>query len=163
MALSLDSSDIKVISRLDDSLDKHTPDFTEIYTQYLRDLDESKLPFIEGKEPTRFKLRRVLEYKVAAKIKNDQIKIKRDLKNKKDFDIDMNVGSVAMEDVRASLIDIEHPPGTEPGNLAMKTDINGLASFDLVSLLESYGIVSDLYQARTNLTAQEIPSDAKKK
>lgn len=160
MALRLDNTNIEVISRLDSSLDRSVEGFEEVYEKYLEDLDESKLPFLEGENPTRFVLRRVLDYSVSVKLKNNQIRLKRTKTG--DADFESNLGAIAIEEIRHSLVDIKHPEGVDAGNLVMKVAPDKFATYDLIALLDQYGIVTDLYAAKQNQTKNGMPSNVKK-
>jgi len=163
MALSLSTGNIEVISRLDDSLlldevlsdDENLEDGKkDAYAEYLEDLDESRLTFVEGKEPTRFVMRKVLDYKKGVRIKNEQVKM-----NGKN-DVQVQLGSMVGETVRAALIDIKHPEGSNPGALVFKRGSDGGASEELVALLDANGIAADLYAAHQNASKHK---DHKKK
>ena len=60
---------VEVISRIDDAIVFEE----ESYSKYLETLDESNLTFVEGKQPTRFVMRKVLPYKLSQKVQNKQL------------------------------------------------------------------------------------------
>lgn len=143
--LSKDSEIVKVIARCDDSLICDDVEaFEKAYESYLEDLDESKLQFSEGCEPTRFLLKRNLNLKEHIKIKNDQVKVT----NKGEFLLQQ--GSYQVEEVRMSLVGIENPPNVI-GCLEYKADGAGGASKDLLEKLVMAGIVDDLHSVLTNI------------
>ena len=140
--LSKESDKIKVVARCDDSLKyDNQEDFDKTYSEYLEDLDESKLTLSEGKEPTRFVLKKNLDLTGHIKIKNDQIK----MTGKGDVSIQMGY---TIEEVRLSLVDIENPHDIV-GCLEYKKDGAGGASKDLMEKLCASGIVDDLHLALT--------------
>jgi hypothetical protein len=148
MAVSFNRTDLKVIARIDDSLD---PACLEKYDSYLKDLDESKLSFLEGCEPTRFVIKKSLGWQESSDLKNKQVKMNRGVGSQAgDMKIDINVGSTPMEEVRLALVDIEHPDGSDPGCLVFVKDIDGYASKTLIADLDSCGIVENLYTAKQN-------------
>ncbi len=115
------------------------------YTDYLQSLDESKLSFVEGKNPTKFIMRRVLPYKLAQKVQNKQIRME---KGEAQFSI-----SFMAEEVRCSLTGVKNPDGMPEEDkikFEKSKDDDG-ASDDLIAKLISAGIVTDLYVARQNI------------
>lgn len=141
-----------MISRFDSALDYNEED----YEKYLDDLDVSHLS-IDLPQATVFVMRRILSYKVSTTIKNEQIKMRGK------GEMDVRLGTTMMEEVRASLIDIKHPQGVDPGKLAYKKESDGLASMELLALLETYGIVADLYKARKSILDRKSNNISKKK
>lgn len=158
MALSLRNTNIKVVGRYDDAIGEDVK--KEDYDAYLEDLDESRLK-LEG-QPSRFVLKKVLEFDMVSDIKNSQIKYKQPGKGQKDADFDIRVGSAMLVDVRAALIGIEHPEGTDAGDLVFEKADDGMASPKLIALLESYGMVTDLYKARQNAIGTPVGSKKRK-
>lgn len=144
MALSLakiSDGTIEVISRMDSALDQVTD---EEFSSYLQALDESLLRFKDGEEPTRFIMRRVLPYATAQKIKNMQMRMEKG-------EMQIQMGFMA-EEVRASLVDIKNPADLpEPEQIKYRRGSDGLASEELIAMLDSAGIVSDLFSARKNV------------
>ncbi len=171
MALILTTDNIEVISRLDSSFDKdkfgiesdededsdELSLFDKAYNEYLEDLDETKLHFKEGEIPTRFIMKRILSYKISTSIKNEQIKMRGK------GEMDVRIGTTMMEEVRASLIDIKHPEGTDAGNLVFKRENDQRCSMELMALLEAHGIVGDLYKARQSSLGKGKANVSKKK
>ena len=150
MAFFVDSKDakIKVIVSKDLSLvaeetEDYKPD--EAYQDYLKDLDESKLRFVDNSEPTRFVMKKILPYKLAMKVKNHQVAVEA---GKVKFQ-----SSYMNEEVRCSLCDIEQPE--VPDHLKerlipWKQDGAGGASESVMEFLEAAGVVTDLFTARNN-------------
>ena len=139
MALILTQNDgnIKVISSKDSAV---TCDI-ETYKEYLTNLDESLLE-LNG-EPTRFVLKKGLNYKEQQIIKDAQIKM-----DGKEYQIRM---SYMMDEMRLALIDIENPADlSEDQKIIFKKASDGKVSHEIVALLESAGILSELSLARTN-------------
>lgn len=137
MALSLASQigNIKVVSSKDSAVTCND----EEYQSYLEDLDESKLK-LEG-EPTRFVMKRVLSYKEQEAVKNSQVKVEKG-------NVSITMGFM-MQEVRQALVDIENPADADPATkIEYKRESDGKTSYDLIALLESAGICSELYAAR---------------
>lgn len=108
------------------------------YQRYLETLDESLLQLKPGVEPTRFVMRKVLPFAQAQKIKTEQAAVGAEGR------MEVRMGFI-MDEVRAALIDVKNPGSP---SLAYKRDSDGLASRELVSLLDSVGIVNELFTAR---------------
>ena len=153
MALLLKTSDsvIKVISSKDACVNCTDEEFES----YLKSLDESILGLEEGSEPTRFVLKSSLNYKEHTAVKNSQI--------------NMDKGKVSvslkfmMEEVRQALIDIEEPDSVPlrqkigfkknaDGKIKSSEHPDGKLSYDTIAMLESAGVLTELYQARQNST-----------
>lgn len=128
---------IKVVSRIDSALVSDE----QAYKLYQETLDESHLQYKPGEEPTRFVLKKVLNYDQAQKVKNEQTKVVNG-------QINVQMSFMA-EDVRLSLIDIENPAYVNDlDKIYFKKDADGGASKELMSLLEAADVVNDLYSAR---------------
>lgn len=136
----LSDGTIEVIAKIDGALIKDD----EAYAQYLSTLDESVLTFVDGDEPTRFVMRRVLPWKEAQRVQNKQVRFE---KGEAQFQM-----SFMAEEVRAALIDIKNPSNLpEDQKLKFEKHKEDLgASEELMSRLMAAGIVSDLYVARKN-------------
>lgn len=134
MGLSLQSAEtFKIVSRRDDSVgcDEAT------YSQYLKTLDESLLELKTESNPTRFVLRKVLPFAARQRIKNEQISYKGG------SDVEIRMGFV-MEEMRAALVGVENAGSP---NLEYKKENDGLASKELIAVLDAYGILDELYLA----------------
>lgn len=140
MGVSLSGGDLKVILQIDDSLDDVSE---EEYEAYLATLDESQLRFKDGMTPTRFVVKKVLNYEMSGDIKNKQIKFNKG-------QVDITPGTSMNEEVRVSLIGIEHPEGSDPGELVFSKEKDGYASKKLIALLDAYNQLVPLYNARKN-------------
>jgi hypothetical protein len=129
---------IEVISRIDDAIVFNE----EAYGRYLETLDESNLTFVEGKQPTKFVMRKVLPYKLSQKVQNKQLS----------FDGKQPQLSLTFmaEEVRCSLITIKNPDylADEDKIKFEKSKDDEGASDDLIAKLISCGIAQDLYVAR---------------
>lgn len=150
MALILSKNDglIKVISSKDSSVKCDE----EAYKLYTETLDEDLLE-LDG-EPTRFVMKRGLNYKEQQIVKDAQIQMKG-----KEFSISL---SYMMEEIRLALVDIENPadlPDTQ--KIMYKKASDGRTHHDLIAMLESAGIVAELFTARSN--ALGVLSDTTKK
>jgi len=119
----------------------------EVYEQYLKDLDESKLP-IQGPS-TKFIMKRTLPYKDTKRVMNSQVSFD-------DGKASVNI-SFIMDEVRCALVGMEGP-----GAEAFKKDKDGYASMDVVNSLYNSGVMMDLYNARRN-SAGEGTADLPKK
>ena len=130
--LSLDTAEtVKVIVHKDSSIAGVSD---EVYQQYLKNLDESLLP-ING-EPTRFVLKKTLEYKDTKHVMNSQVDITEDGKPK------MNM-SFMLDEVRCALVGMEGP-----GEASFRKGPDGKASQEVVNALYNAGVVMDLYTGR---------------
>lgn len=153
MAIRLPSRDetIEVISRVDSAINANA----EQYEQYLKTLDETFLPKVEGEEPTRFVLRKILPFKLSQKVKNQQLSIK-------DGEAQFQFASIT-EEVRCALIGIKNPPGLpEDQHIEFTKAGDGGASESLIESLDAAGIIMDLYAAR-NQSVQKGAESIKKK
>ena len=119
----------------------------EEYEEYLKDLDESKLPVVS--EPTRFLMKKTLPYKDTKRVMNSQVSFDDGKPN-------VNV-SFIMDEVRCALVGIEGP-----GAETFKKDKDGYASMDIVNSLYNSGVLMDLYNGRRN-AAGEAGADVPKK
>ena len=146
MALNLDfgSDNFEVISSKDSSIGASP----EKYSEYLSTLNESLLELKPGSEPTRFIMRKILPYGVQQRLRNEQTTIKHT------GEASIHIGFI-MEEVRASLVDIKNPGSSM---LVYKRDSDGLASKELVSLLEAAGIAGELYKARQTALSDTAPA-----
>jgi len=150
MALFISKNDgvIKVISRKDSAVNCDD----EAYELYQKQLDEELLE-LEG-DPTRFVLKRGLSYKEQQTVKDAQVKM-----DGKKFSITL---SYMMEEVRIALIDIENPGDIEESQkIIFKKADDGKASKELIAMLETFGVVTELFTARSN--ASGVLDDTTKK
>ena len=137
MALIISKNDglVKIISSKDSAV---TCDDTG-YEAYSKSLDESLL-MLNG-EPTRFVMKKGLSYKEQQIIKDAQIKM-----DGKKMQVSL---SYMMEEVRIALVDIENPASlAEDQKILFRRSSDGKASEELVSMLESAGVVTELFTAR---------------
>lgn len=109
-----------------------------IYGRYLDTLDESVLQLKADVLPTRFVLKKLLAFGVAQKIKTQQSGVSADGK------VEVRMGYI-MDEVRAALVGVENPGSP---SLEFKKDADGYACKHLVALLESAGILNELFAAR---------------
>lgn len=140
MAISLSNRDLRVILQIDDALDEVSD---EEYRSYLETLDESKLTFKPDARPTYFIMKKVLNYDMAGEVKNKHMRF-----NQEEAKVELTSGTSMNEEVRIALVGIEHPEGTDPGDLVFIKDKDGYASKQLIALLDAYGQVAHLYNAR---------------
>ena len=148
MALSYVVKNIEVVVWADDCV-KCT---REEYNTYLKDLDETRLK-LDG-EPTRFVMSKTLPWEASRKMRNDLYKIEQkegaqiDAANPMSgFNVQINTGSQAMDEVKAALIDVKSPDVV--GALRYEADKAGVgASRALMEKLLAIGAVEDLHAAR---------------
>lgn len=143
--LNMDTDKTVAVIVSKDSSIKDTP--PEVYEEYLKDLDESKLA-AKG-ESTRFVMKRTLPYKDTKRVMNSQVSFDEGKAS-------VNI-SFIMDEVRCALVGVEGP-----GAEAFKKDKDGYASMDVVNALYNAGVLMDLYNARRN-AAGEGTSDVPKK
>lgn len=129
------AKDLAVISSKDDSLLDLTP---EAYEEYLTSLDESKLTFKEGSEPTRFILKTVSSQKEILEQKDAQTSVAM----KAQQTGEAPVYSLMASTVRPSLKDM-----VTGGVSQIIKDKSGLASEEFMSWLIQTDIIADLYRA----------------
>lgn len=119
-----------------DSAIKETSE--EDYESYLESLDESKLTFTDGVEPTRFVLLKTLPYRDSKLVMNSQVSIEDDKPK-------VNI-SFIMDEVRCALQGIEGPNSTA----FVKDKRDGYADTKLINYLYNRGVLMDLYSGRRN-------------
>jgi len=135
------SDTIKLVLRVDSAIPEDMTD--EIYQTYLETLDEEILNLTE--EPTRFVMRKQLPFTAQKNITNEQMGV--DMEGK----AQMKLGFM-LEEVRASLIDIENPPSyTEEQKIVFKRDSDGLASKELIGMLNTMKLIMPIYGARQTI------------
>ena len=150
MAFFVNTKDakIKVIVSKDRALvdevsDEYNPG--DAYQEYLKDLDETRLRFVPGGEPTRFIMKKILPYRQAIKIRNHQVAVEA---GKVKFR-----SSYMNEEVRLSLCGIDQPevpPHLKDRLIPWKEDGGGGAAESVMEFLEAANVVNDLWTARQN-------------
>jgi hypothetical protein len=125
----------------------------EEHLEYLEDLDESRLD-LNGDEPTRFIMRKMLDFKHIQKIKKSQLSMEVVDGQPGNLGIDMST----LTELRACLVDIENPG---KGFEFKKDKADNLVAKDLVAKLESLNVSDELVLARRN-AAGKIGSTSKK-
>jgi hypothetical protein len=129
--LSSTGKDLEVIASIDPAIDVDR----DTYEDYLKNLDETKLTFVEGVTPSRFVMKKFLNWNEQSEV--NEAKMAQSGRRSK-----MNLHYIT-EHVRRALVDIKNPgPGCE-----FVKDKDGKASKELVAKLDSAGIVADLYSA----------------
>jgi hypothetical protein len=119
----------------------------EIYEEYTVTLDEAVLQ-LEG-EPTRYVLKTDLEFHIHKELESEKLGITSDGQPA------IRLGYI-LEEVRATLIDIENPIGEEPDTLFIfkKEKKDGRASKELIAELHSCGQkVQKLFNLRQKHTS----------
>lgn len=148
---------IKVVLRLDSAIiwPDSTEESDEIWATYLKTNDEKVLSFKEGEQPTRFVLRKVLNFDQYNKVQNKQMVM---VDGKMEVQI-----SFINEDVRQSLIAIENPDYVPLcDQIIFKKENDGGASKDIMSGLNAISATMDLYTAKQNATSK-FTDEMKKK
>ncbi|HUX79241.1 MAG TPA: hypothetical protein VMW10_05800 [Alphaproteobacteria bacterium] len=128
------------------------------YDEYIKDLDESKLIFVENGLPTRFIMRKILPYKLSMKLKNSQVAMK-------DGALTPQL-SFMNEEVRLALVGIDNPvvsPEYQKHLLEYKQHGDGGASDAVMEKLEAFGVVTDLYTVRQAHAPKSSLSETDKK
>jgi hypothetical protein len=135
ISLAINNKDISVIAYIDDAVTCTR----EEYDEYLKTLDESLLKLDASKDaPVKFVMRRSLRMDHLQKIKEIQATIKNS-------QVQINMAYTLLE-IKYALVDIVN--GTGP--LKYRRDSDGGASDELVSVLDSSGLLNDLLAARNN-------------
>lgn len=151
MALKLPSrsESFKVVMRIDSALGEGAD-----YEAYLASLSEEHLKL--QSEPTRLVLRKVLPYRLAQGVQNQQFKY---------VGGEVSIQPAFMlEEVRCSIIGIENPSDVaDADKIEFKSHSDGGASEELMSLLQAAGLVMDLYRARQTSVGPKDASDGIKK
>lgn len=152
MAFSFNVKDtVKIISSLDSSLDKSSPQFDEKWDAYTKTLDESNLTFLPDLLPTRFVLKTQLNYKGSQIIDNMKVRFENGQASPQ-------LGFI-IEEIRILLVDIENP--CIP--VVFKKESDGFASKELVAFLHSVGIVNELYAIKSTFLQADKDIDNVKK
>lgn len=152
MALKINKNQetIKVITRMDDALPEDLSE--ENWSLYIDTLDESVLG-LKG-EPTRFVLRVHLPLAAQKAILNEQATVSST------GQVQINIGFM-LEEVRAALVGIENPVNTnDPIDFKLEND--GLASKELIAMLQTAGVVAFLMGIRQNYIAKKGQKPIKK-
>ena len=152
MALKLPSKSesFKVVMRIDSALGEGAD-----YDLYLEALNEEHLKLVE--EPTRLVMRKVLPYRLAQGVQNQQFTYKGG---------EVQIQPAFMlEEVRCSIISVENPATvSNEDRIDFKAHSDGGASEELMSLLQAAGLVMDLFRARqTAVGSKDIGDGIKKK
>lgn len=163
MTIRLDMTEgtVKVIARIDDSLNVSDKE----YQDYLETLDEAGLRFHEGKEPTRFILKKVLPWEVTQSVRAKALSMKRGLNDdsNEEAEISLDLG-YQMEECRHSLVDIENPTDTpEEQKVKFVMESGGGASKELFAKLRAVGVADNLVKARQSVLKQRNVDGVKKK
>lgn len=140
MAVKINKSTeaFKVILRSDDALPEDISE--EKWAEYKKTLDETVLGL--KKEPTRFVLRRHLPFGAQQSIANHQISVGAGGKPTFQF-------GYMLEEIRCALTDIENPASIpEEDKILFKKAEDGFADHNLIAMLNSAGIVAELFATR---------------
>lgn len=140
MAINFEDTgqNIEVIIQIDPAI-HCTP---EEYAEYLNDLDEGRLK-LNGEEPTRFIMKKSMDFKSIQKIKKSQFSVELVDGQPGAMGFDMS----ALTELRSCLVDIKGPKGS----LQFKKDRDdNLVSKELIALLDQCGAADELVLARRN-------------
>ncbi len=150
MAIRLDQSRklnmIEIISKTDDALDLEKSKWSE----YEKDYDMKHLAFLPGKQPTRFIVNFELSGKHSAKIKNSMFGGRDD----EDGTPKVSLGDWSFKVVKYCLKEIRNPTDLpEEACIKFQKDEHGYAHDDVLSTLDKYGIINEIFSAYTALVA----------
>lgn len=159
MALKLPSRNdvIKVIVKADQALvwPQDEKEGDDVWAEYLKTNNESLLTFAEGHQPTRFVMKKVLNYDQASRVQNAQTTMR-------DGKVEIQMAFI-MEEVRQALTDIENPDYVPlPDRIQYRRDSDQACNREIIEGLYALGVLMDLYTARQNATAR-FSEDLKKK
>lgn len=128
----LTNEKIKVILMQDDSLD-HSDEskLQEAYSEYLKTLDESKLPLVEDPRPIRFVMTLAQNIDGASEVLNQQISVDAN------GNVRQNMGAI-LPYLRAVLVDIENDPKLpKEDRFEFKKDSDGLAAKEIIGAIHA--------------------------
>lgn len=144
---------LEVVSVNDDAIDQENSDIKE----YKKTGDIAKLKFLENKQPTIFLMNFELKGKEAAMVKNSMLEGKDE-----DGNPQVTLGSWAFRVVKYTLKDIKNPADLpEECRLVFKKDDRGYAHDNLLSQLDTFGIIDELFSFYTTLALTGAKSNAK--
>lgn len=144
---------LRFISKLDASLDLDACD----YESYLLDPNtkESTLVFKDGLLPTIFVLNFELSGKEQAMLQDNMFGGVDEEQNPK-----LTMGKWAYNVTKFCLKDIQNPPN-EADVIKIKKDSKGYVSDDVMTELQKYGIVSEIFTLYFALTQNSVRSNSK--
>lgn len=147
----LTNEKVKVILMQDDALD-HSDEkaLSEAYSEYLKTLDESKLPFVEDAKPIRFVMTLAQNIDGASEVLNQQMTVDENGKVKQ------NMGMI-LPYLRSVLVDIENDPKLPvEERFEFKKDSDGLAAKEIIAGIHaidgSFFLFTAHVQAKQRLT-----------
>jgi len=124
------------ICSMDSAIDTEKTDMEA----YRETWDQSKLVFIEGQQPTIFKVRIELPRKHSTEVKNASVGL--DKKGRAKFAL----GDHEYELVRTCLTGIENPAGADPSEVVQwRKSGDGVTSEDVMDILSQSGVVEEIY------------------
>lgn len=134
------SESLELIAEIDDAIDSEKSE----YQAYVKDLDESHL--VLNGEPTRFVLKRTLDFHAQESIQNSIIKLTPGSK-----DTNFQLGSAMLLTAKYALTGIKYPEDTpKDQRLEFKKGPDGYASEDLIAILNKLGVVANIFSACQN-------------
>jgi len=144
---------LRFISKLDASLDLDTCD----YEAYLQDpnVNESNLKFKDGLLPTIFVLNFELSGKEQALLQDNMFGGVDDEQNPK-----LTMGKWAYNVTKFCLKDIQNPPN-ETDVIKIKKDSKGHVADEVMTELQKYGIVSEIFSLYFSLTQNNLRANSK--
>lgn len=145
---------IEVISRADDAVDHEKSN----WDAYAASGDRKHLVFLPDQEPTVFICNFELSGKEGAAIKNAMVGGSDD-----DGKPAVALGSWSYRVVKMTLKAIQNPAGLPPeAGMTFRKDDRGYAHDELMTQLERFGIVGEIFSMYTALTASDARKAAKK-
>lgn len=136
---------VEFISGDDDAIDVENSDIEE----YMKTGDVTKLKFLADKQPTIFMLNFEFKGNEAMRVK-DSVMSGRDSEGKPA----LTLGTWAFKIAKLSLKGIKNPDDLPEGSrLVFKKDEKGYAHDDLITQLDKFGIVDEIFKFYSSLTA----------
>ena len=147
--------DIKIILRIDDSLDHDHDDMD--WDEYTDSLDEDKLVFLDNKAPTRFICNFELKEKDARMIKN-YLMSGKDMHNKPTFAF----GDWSSEVTKRCLKDIDQPDDLGPmDRINLEFDKDKCLNKKTMGILQRIGAVDEIFGQYGRLTSTDDRKETK--
>lgn len=129
----------------------------DAWIEYSKKLDESFLSYVEGQQPTKFILKKSLDFKGTSAVKSKQVRF--NMEGQAQFDV-----GYILDEIRYALVDIKNPDNLpEDQKIKYIRDSDGYCSKELIAKLESVGAVQDMFTCRQNLLAADKDTNLAKK
>lgn len=148
-----DLSALELVARNDDAINFKASN----YAEYVKELDEKHLVFVEGAQPTRFILNFEFDGKGAQKVKNSMIASKDD-----NDEPSVSLGTWQFQVARQALRAITNPPDLPLAEqFIMRRDEKGLVHDELLAKLDKQGIIQDIFTAYSAMVLTPERANAK--